>query len=414
MTRQEYMNKLEIALEVYDDDLKQEIISDFDEHFIYGLKSGHTEEEIITSLGTIEEVIKNIDEPIKHQEEHKTQSLIKSSALKKVLINTESVGVDIIIEKSMDDDVHYSFAQSNSYFNSNHNEVNISKTIEGNDTLVINIEREYQNNKYFNFFLDGSLNIQIPDNIALLKINSTQGDIYFSDTYVQQIDITTISGDIDLHEIKAESININTTNGDINVLDCNGNLNCKTINGDLSIDDFQGGQIYFNTTNGDIHANMTASQIMAKTVSGDAELELKGKLTKLFVETTSGDIEIALDNDLTFNGVIESYRGDIEVNVNYPYMVKRNSYQFSSGDCALNIKTLNGDIEVNKNDFSEQDDRDNKQEINENEDIDGLIFDLKELKNLKSLSVLKDLKGLRELKNIKSVMDDIKKDLKKK
>ena len=302
MTRQEYMTELEKALEAYDDDLKKEIISDFDEHFIYGLKSGHTEEEIIASLGTIEEVIKNIDEPIKHKEEQKTQSLVKSSALKKVLINTESVGVDIIIEKSMDDDVHYSFAQSNSYFNSNHNEVNISKTIEGNDTLVINIEREYQNNKYFNFFLDGSLNIQIPDNIALLKINSKQGDIHVDDIHVQKIDITTISGDIDLDEIKAESIDVKTTNGDIQVTNCDGNLDCKTINGDLGVDNSQGGLIYFNTTNGDINANMTATQVMAKTVSGDVELELSGQLTKLFVETTSGDIEISLDDNLTFNG----------------------------------------------------------------------------------------------------------------
>ena len=127
MNRQEYMAALEKALAPYDDELRKEIMDDFEDHFVYGLRSGHSEEEIITSLGSIDEVLRNIDEPIVHVEKEKQQSLVKSTSIRNVVVDTQGAGVDINIIQSSDQDVHYEYEQSSSYFNTRQSDINVNR-----------------------------------------------------------------------------------------------------------------------------------------------------------------------------------------------------------------------------------------------------------------------------------------------
>lgn len=61
MNRQEYMNKLSEALKAFDDDIREEIINDYEEHFSAGLASGKTEEQIIAELGSVEELVDELN-----------------------------------------------------------------------------------------------------------------------------------------------------------------------------------------------------------------------------------------------------------------------------------------------------------------------------------------------------------------
>ena len=57
MNKQEYMYNLFEALRPFDEDVRNEIISDYEEHFADGLASGKTEEQIVEELGPIDELI---------------------------------------------------------------------------------------------------------------------------------------------------------------------------------------------------------------------------------------------------------------------------------------------------------------------------------------------------------------------
>lgn len=57
MNKQEYMYNLFEALRPFDEDVRNEIISDYEEHFTDGLACGKTEEQIVEELGPIDELI---------------------------------------------------------------------------------------------------------------------------------------------------------------------------------------------------------------------------------------------------------------------------------------------------------------------------------------------------------------------
>ena len=54
MKKEEYMGALASALAGFDEELVQEIVSDYEERFRVGLENGKTEEQVIAELGSIQ------------------------------------------------------------------------------------------------------------------------------------------------------------------------------------------------------------------------------------------------------------------------------------------------------------------------------------------------------------------------
>ena len=403
MNRQEYMDALEKALTPYDDELRKEIMDDFEDHFVYGLRSGHSEAEIITSLGSIDEVLRNIDEPIVHVEKEKQQSLVKSNKIKNVIVDTQGAGVDISVIQSHDQDVHYEYEQSNSYFNTKQNDINVNRIIK-EDTLYIMLEKGKNDNKMINLFLAGSLSVEVPKEIDILRIIGKQGDIDIIDFEVNQLEASTISGDISLNNIKTIKTMLQTTNGDIDIDDCIGDVTAKTINGDIEVNECQAKVVIVNSNNGDVSISSNVEELAVKSTNGDIDLSLDSHIKKMFVETMSGNISLSVGENVTFSGCIESLRGDIDVNLDFSYMVKRNCYTFTDGSTSIDIRTLNGDINV------DQEGQSNKQDSNE-----GFKEGLEQaIKVLRGLGNLEDLVNKEELDKLKDLMAEVKVDIKKK
>lgn len=57
MKKEEYMSALRAALVEFDEELVQEIVSDYEEHFRVGAERGKSEEEVIEELGTVEDLV---------------------------------------------------------------------------------------------------------------------------------------------------------------------------------------------------------------------------------------------------------------------------------------------------------------------------------------------------------------------
>ena len=61
MSRMEYMNKLINALSGFEAEIRDEIVNDYEDHFVNGLRSGKTEDEIAEELGSIDELISDLN-----------------------------------------------------------------------------------------------------------------------------------------------------------------------------------------------------------------------------------------------------------------------------------------------------------------------------------------------------------------
>ena len=84
MNKADYMKELIEKLADFEEELVQEIVSDYEEHFANGAVKGKTEEDVIAELGTVDELIEELQElqqesvknhvkmPVKKQEQEKT------------------------------------------------------------------------------------------------------------------------------------------------------------------------------------------------------------------------------------------------------------------------------------------------------------------------------------------------------
>jgi len=62
MKKEEYMGALQSALIGFDEELVQEIVSDYEERFRVGLEKGKTEEQVIAELGSIKDLVEELAE----------------------------------------------------------------------------------------------------------------------------------------------------------------------------------------------------------------------------------------------------------------------------------------------------------------------------------------------------------------
>lgn len=62
MKREEYMGALQSALAGFDEELVQEIVSDYEERFRVGLEKGKTEEQVVAELGSIKDLVEELGE----------------------------------------------------------------------------------------------------------------------------------------------------------------------------------------------------------------------------------------------------------------------------------------------------------------------------------------------------------------
>ena len=62
MKREEYMGALKSALTGFDEELVQEIVSDYEERFRIGAEKGKTEEQVIAELGSIKDLVEELGE----------------------------------------------------------------------------------------------------------------------------------------------------------------------------------------------------------------------------------------------------------------------------------------------------------------------------------------------------------------
>lgn len=358
MNKQEYLNQVKEILNECDEQVVNEILADFEEHFELGEEAGKTEAEIAESLGDISEWIEELKQIYAKKQLPSLIDEVEDDRIRRITVQSGSM--DVKIQGDADE---LSWAVVDDWSKMNVHNYEIFETFSRGRLLL---EVKPKENQRFG----------IVTSHVHFVLNLTDE--------LNEVRVETASGDIEVLEAEADHFKLHTRSGDVGVSDCEGSLWIKTQSGDIDIEECETDQIVLSSTSGDIDIKeVKAEELSAKSTSGEIEVELEeaemvsltsvsgdiefeGYAAQLKLSSTSGDIEvngvcleamkietISGDVEVTFKdctglqGIIETCSGDIDIDLDG---VSGRSHHFTWGDGSTKVllKTVSGDISISE------------------------------------------------------------------
>lgn len=321
MTKKEYLQHLEQALQGYDRSFIEEILDNYEEHFDAGLRNGRTEQEICDELGAVENLMKDIEDMLGDMD-IRTHELEKFTAIEPgqneygnishIELALVSMGVKLM--PSQDNQLHV--------------------YLEGEGDKSKYIEESISNDKYYAkemkmsgrnneklvrlFFLGGferskTLIVEAPKKLEMIKIKTLSGDLDLRDVCTEALNLESLSGDILLNNIKATTSLIKSSSGDINLNNAEGNeMLVQSMSGDIELQNVAAQESGFSSISGDVNLKQVkAVKAKVKTTSGDVRIS-NGEFDNFDFNGTSGDMNGTF---FTKNVYARTISGDIKMNV---------------------------------------------------------------------------------------------------
>lgn len=268
-----------------------DIIDYFNEMINDRLDNGESIDQIIESLGDVNELANNFapdqNIPTKVQS---TNNNLKYLGIEKLKIENISYNYHII--PSNNDELSIEYDEDSS--------TNLSiKQIDN----VLKIEQEYNNimkglfNRGFNFNNNNlKATIYLPKHISLFEFENVTGDLTLNNQTIDNIDIENVSGDIKLDDINCQKISLESVSGDvlINNIIVKEKTSLEIVSGDIKID------------------NIKCSKIKAESVSGDIDISIVGRKqdTNIQIEKLMHEEKHVADSDNYLK--FESVTGDLK------------------------------------------------------------------------------------------------------
>ena len=379
MTKEQYIKDLKHGLRIYPTAFQEDILEAFEEHFNSGLAAGHTEEEIMETLGSVEEVLQNIQEmeetPVtlvnlnkKEETRQETSSskdpfqdladtitkAVKESlkgldiSIDEVVKDSLKVAKDVVKESKNRKDYRHDYYYDTDEFT--YNDVNATECTSVNINLPFgdcDIEifsgskTEYYFETHRHLFTSNQSHIsgRVEENTLYLEPASSietrrssflSGKLFvtLSDT-VEELYITTHSNDVDITDCHLDYAKITLTSGDLTIDGTymhEGFL--KTTSGDIELCNAKG-TLDVSSTSGDIEAeDMHVDGFEAQSTSGNIDFE--GLCNYISLKSTSGDIDVTFEDSIE-HGNLQTTSGDIDINVD-------------DTNYDMTIQTMSGDI----------------------------------------------------------------------
>lgn len=363
MKKQEYLNQMKREFLRYPKEFREEMLEAYASHFEEGNAAGKTDEEIISELGTVKEVISNIREMYDSSKEEHVSSFdefiqsIKGnlqSLTKFVKVDTQntscgksfrvSIGEreDRIIESSassleiladtsvLNGSVEVTFGSSLSY------ESDLPVEIENMEDVL----RLHMNQRNTN------LCVWIPENIDSLSIKVMGADISIDSVELAEIVVKALAGDIEIENVIYDHAVIETNAGDISIYNCTGDMEASSKAGDIEVIDCDGQNIRVETFAGDIDVQSSFPVMNASTKAGDIHIQHTDEIENIVIDSNSGDIDCSFESDNYVAAIRSTGFGDIDVDVE-DVVIKRiteRECMVGNGDGKISICSGNGDI----------------------------------------------------------------------
>lgn len=338
MRKEEYLHLMRQALAQYDKKYVDEILSDYEEHFQYGMEQGKSEEEICAELGSVEDIVGEIKEltvggrltgfevarPMEQAESE------RKSELKRIRFSAEIADVRIIPSK--DGEFHI--------YTENKNDMEYLEHHYEGDSYVGRVAKR----KGFRFFgtelflgnlmfLESSVIIEVPAGLEELMVEAVSGDVYGDNFRCGNLQLNSASGDIKLKNVECRNISISTKSGDIKFekirsekVDVNG------VSGDIFMNEVITDEFSGHLVSGDVKGkHVEIRTVSLRTVNGDVSMDLEchGEPLYVYTQKVNGDVRI---------------KGGMLVDEEELQMVRMEKKR------SVSVNTVNGDILIKRND----------------------------------------------------------------
>jgi len=346
MTQEEYLKQVEQALGTTDEATRSEILEDFTQHFVIGLKQGKSVEEIIASLGDVSQFADLEDLP-KAKTEPKPEEPVKhktdGDAQRTITVDAGYADVNVTPSKDGQHHVYLikdGIVTENSY---------LLEKREDNDELSLRMTNP---NRFFHVF-DRNLEIRLEVAAAAkdLKILTASGDVDLSGLTLDGLSIVTASGDIQTGKTTSRNMRFHGASGDLILKSITGNLHFDTASGDADIDGHSGESFTMKSASGDLNYRGSAKEVYLHGASSDGVLNLT-QIERLTIETVSGDYRIHLA--VQVSGVKLDFKG-ISGECEFDLLGNKGRIAGRQGETILGDGKISIDLRSVSGDFSIED-----------------------------------------------------------
>ncbi|WP_397538644.1 DUF4097 family beta strand repeat-containing protein [Rummeliibacillus pycnus] len=342
MTEQKYLIQLEVALQKLNPSERRDILRDFKDYFENGRKEGKSDGEIISSLGTAEEIAVELLK-VYTEDEFVTNNQIEPLDVEQFQqVNINIKDVNVIVKPSPDHNVYSNIKDQDSKTKVQMKNVN--------GTLHITIDREESYRKFLFFRVglhlggNATVTLQVPEQIYdQISIDNDNGYIKLSNQQSKVVTVETDNGSIEFEKVLANEANAKTDNGDIIIEQCQfTDFYSETDNGRIVIANSRAVFSKLRTDNGRIELESLHGDVDANTANGRIEMYVPTIEDTIHLETDMGRIQLLTDRVLT-NGHIQadSDLGKIEV-----FGQSGRNYIYGNGLPKVRLKTAVGKIIV--------------------------------------------------------------------
>lgn len=341
MNKDEYLKVLRNKLSELNIDVKEEIMNDFTNHFEIGHQNGLNDDELMTSLGSIDEILESFESLSKQEKVTVDQNnQAKEFTCKITRVIVQARHANTTLKHSVDGEFHVDLNKDGKLPERlNHTLI----AYQEEETFIINVLPIFPYKSHGDY----ELMIQVPKNLDFIQLNSSSGDIHTGELIINQIEIHSASGDCHLNEIHTEQLKIEVASSDIHIHNLSGDCEIKSASGDVRISKSYGKNLNYNNASGDLFIDADYLNIKLNNVSGDINAEFK-TVNQMNINTTSGDLNIRIDNTDNLKIETHSLSGDCDVYLNGKQLMTEPNKSITLGEPYTKIKlnTLSGDIHL--------------------------------------------------------------------
>lgn len=390
---EKYMEELKMQLRGFDEELASEIISDYEQHFIEGRLEGKSDSEIISELGSIDDMIDGLkethafnqrkesmnadikednvealDEEKKMSDNDNLGKIITNSFCKQLILDADIANVEIKANNTDKVEIIYENRGGKSQ---------LKKfkfySYEKDDILYAGVKKVTRGLDLFGSIIRGDVKIKLmlPKDMKDVTITTKVGDIDCTNAIAERIDMSALSSDISVSNMNANTIVLNTKAGDIELnnviakelgikaasgdvdienVTISDNTDITLLSGDVSVDNMNNNIIKLNTASGDIDCdNIAYNYGKFDTASGDVRLEID-KHKETVCKSGCGDVYIKLQNSNGITLGVTTGCGDANVywGKDKQKCLRNGFYTYGLGEEKVTIQTGAGDIKISR------------------------------------------------------------------
>ena len=343
----EFLQKLELSIIRLREEERLDIIRDFKEYFSNGRAEGKTDDEIIASLGPLEELSKELLSVYSEEEFITNVDMIPATETDFNRVDIKSNRANITIIPSSDE-------KPSIQIKDNDGKTNVVMEIE-NQTLKIRVVREENIKKFFFVIINVNLTLNVHVTILLpqklyeeLVVKNRSGKIEIQSLQAKKCFFKTDNGRIVMQDLLASSVKAETDNGRILLEKSNfTNVTATTDNGRIVVQDTKAEKFDLSTDNGRIELHNVTGEIWATTDNGRIEGYIPMVTKPLTWKTDNGSILLKTDQPL--KDATLSAKTDLGLIT--VYGEKGKNFKFGNGTIPINFKTDMGRITVMTEDF---------------------------------------------------------------